>query len=392
MIFRTCRPCPTFDELVDDVERKWKVASVVKMRNIKMFITIVIMIIMAFSVGFGKTYYVKSTDEIEKAILSDIMSFEPTTVLVARGTNNSTMLKVVDSVIKSLGEGLFLRQWAENSVEQAGVVTTTITYTYLETVQERKAVNDFIQKNIASIISGAKTEVEKVYMINEWIKLNIEYDKTYSYRSVYATLRNQRGVCQGYALLFYKLAKAAGLQVYLVSGQGKDPTASTRELEPHAWNVVKIGNDYYYVDVTWNDGTGTNVYLLFGTDLAKYSHYPDTKLPGTISAKSYASKLYDEIVKGKSLAASDIFDKLYGPFVLNYDNLVNYLYYGIKNKKEVTFVADGNFVVNNLADAIGDAMGYANVYNVSYTYAYTYFFTAADKKEFYVWKVRLNGK
>ncbi|MEJ5257317.1 MAG: hypothetical protein WHS64_03620 [Fervidobacterium sp.] len=104
----------------------------------------------------GQTYKVRSADEIEKVIVTDILNFEPTTVLLAYGTNNSTMLKVVDSVIKSIGESLFLQRWEENSVEQLGTVTTTITYTYVETPAERKAVDDFIQKNISAILNGIR--------------------------------------------------------------------------------------------------------------------------------------------------------------------------------------------------------------------------------------------
>lgn len=334
----------------------------------------------------GQTYKVSSTDEVEKAIVTDILNFEPTTVLIAYGTNNSTMLKVVDSVIKSIGESVFLQRWEENSVEQLGAVTTTITYTYVETPAERKAVDDFIQKNISAILNGAKSDIEKIFMINEWMKLNIEYDSSYTYKSAYATLKNRRGVCQGYALLFYRLAKAAGLQVYLVSGQAKAPEKGASALQPHAWNVVKIGNELFYVDTAWNDSTGVNAYLLFGTNQAKYSHYPKTKLPGTISAKSYAEKLYEEIVRYNSSSAREMFSLLYGYLVLKYDELVNYIYYILKNGKEVLLVGHGDFVASNFSKAVKDALARASITSVNYNYSYNYLFTTSDNKDFFIWQ------
>ncbi|MGB9795586.1 transglutaminase domain-containing protein [Fervidobacterium gondwanense] len=347
-------------------------------------------IVVLISVGtmfIGQTYKVRSTDEIEKAIVTDILNFEPTTVLIAYGTNNSTMLKIVDSVIKSIGESVFLQRWEENSVEQLGTVTTTITYIYVELLAERKAVDDFIQKNISTILSGAKSDIDKILMINEWLKLNIEYDSSYTYKSAYATLKNRRGVCQGYALLFYRLAKAAGLQVYLVSGQAKAPEKGATDLQPHAWNVVKVGNELFYVDATWNDSTGVNAYLLFGTNQAKYSHYPETKLPGTISTKSYAEKLYEEIVRYNSRAARETFSLLYGYLVLKYDDLVNYVYYGLKNNNSLTFVGHGDFVASNLSRAVNDALVYANIMNVNYAYSYNYLFTTSENRDFYIWKI-----
>ncbi|MEJ5257318.1 MAG: transglutaminase domain-containing protein [Fervidobacterium sp.] len=229
-------------------------------------------------------------------------------------------------------------------------------------------------------------------MINEWMKLNIEYDSSYTYKSAYATLKNRRGVCQGYALLFYRLAKAAGLQAYLVSGQGKVPGKDATALQSHAWNVVKIGSELFYVDTTWNDSMGVNAYLFFGTNQAKYSHYPETKLPGTISAKSYAEKLYEEIVRYNSSSARETFSLLYGYLVLKYDELVNYIYYMIKNGKEVLLVGEGDFIASNLSRAVNDALIYANINSVNYTYSYNYLFTSSDKKDFYIWRISFKRK
>ena len=116
---------------------------------------------------------------------------------------------------------------------------------------------------------AAKTEdfnpkgsiTEKVKYINEYLCSRIEYDKNAPNRgSVIGALVDGKCVCEGYARAFAYLAKRAGLDVVNIPGY-----ATTDEgTEGHMWNAVLIDGTYYAVDVTWNDTTGENVYLLVG--------------------------------------------------------------------------------------------------------------------------------
>jgi hypothetical protein len=340
---------------------------------------------------FAKVYQVYSVDDIEKAIATDILNYEQTTVLRAKGTSNASMLKVIGTIIESLPEKLFIERWEAKSVEQLGNVETTITYIYTETAAERKAVDDFISKNLPKIVGNAKSDLEKVFAINEWIKAYITYDESYSHKSVYATLKDRTGVCQGYALLFYKLAKAAGLSVYLVSGQAKPADASADKLQPHAWNIVKIEDSWYYIDTTWNDSTRTNAYFLFGKNQARYSHYPTTKVPVIVSTKSYAEKLYEEIVAG-NIRSLSLFNSLYGTLIEKYDDFVIYLTNVLKNRTniaEVRFVSSASFVTKYLSSVMQEAIFKLNLTSVSYDYSYIYIFTFTGK-DFFVWTVSFN--
>lgn len=352
----------------------------------RMFVLIVWVLLC--SMIFAKVYQVYSVDDIEKAIATDILNYEQATVLRAKGINNASMLKVIGTIIESLPEKLFIERWEAKSLEQLGNVETTITYIYTETSAERKAVDDFISKNLPKIVGNAKSDLEKVFAINEWIKTYITFDESYSHKSVYATLKDRTGVCQGYALLFYKLAKAAGLDVYLVSGQAKPAEASADKLQSHAWNIVKIEDSWYYIDTTWNDSTRTNAYFLFGKNQARYSHYPTTKVPVTVSTKSYAEKLYEEIVAG-NIRSRNLFDLLYGTLIEKYDEFVIYLTDALKNitsKPEVRFVSSTSFVTKYLSSAMQEAMFKLNLTSVSYDYSYIYIFTF-NGKDFFVWTV-----
>ena len=59
-------------------------------------------------------------------------------------------------------------------------------------------------------------------------------------------------VCEGYAKTYKKLLEKVGINSYLVRADGYNTI--TGNGEGHAWNLVKIGNTYYQVDVTSDEG------------------------------------------------------------------------------------------------------------------------------------------
>ena len=65
---------------------------------------------------------------------------------------------------------------------------------------------------------------------------------------------NKHGaVCDGYAFAYLYLLQQAGIEAIHVHGAAG---SSASDAEGHAWNVVKLGSDWYETDVTWNDTAG----------------------------------------------------------------------------------------------------------------------------------------
>ena len=64
---------------------------------------------------------------------------------------------------------------------------------------------------------------------------------------------HREGVCQSYAIAFYMMATAAGVQCEYVTGYATNSVGSTGR---HAWNRVQIDGVWYYIDCTWDDPTG----------------------------------------------------------------------------------------------------------------------------------------
>lgn len=111
------------------------------------------------------------------------------------------------------------------------------------------------------LVKGVIDDVEKTYLIYKWITDNISYDvdtlskkivrvSTPSPLKVVTTLKSQ---CDGYAQLFYTMAKRASLNAEIISGTAGD----IRSSDGHAWNVIKINGVWYMLDATWDAGSVT---------------------------------------------------------------------------------------------------------------------------------------
>lgn len=74
-------------------------------------------------------------------------------------------------------------------------------------------------------------------------------------------------VCEGYARALKLICDELEIPCVLVSGMGEN--------ENHMWNYVKLENGYWYaMDVTWNDSTGHDGYLLVGKSVMNEKHTP----------------------------------------------------------------------------------------------------------------------
>lgn len=167
-------------------------------------------------------------------------------------------------------------------------VTITFNIEYLTTNQQEAYVDTEIESILSKIIKDGMSEFEKVKAVNDFIVQNTSYsfDTEASPHSVYALLTEQKGVCQGYALLAYRLLNALEFDVQYVTGVAY----ANGEGIDHAWNLVKVDGKWYYLDTTWNDPTPNrpsqvqyNYFLVTADQLAKDHEWEQAGLPAATS-------------------------------------------------------------------------------------------------------------
>ena len=109
-----------------------------------------------------------------------------------------------------------------------------------------------VKNQILSELSG-DSDYEKILKIHDYLIDTIEYDSSVSkdnIYNIYGALVSKKCVCEGYAKAFQYLLTEAGIDNIIVIGSA---TNSKDKTESHAWNYVKINDNWYAVDVTWDD-------------------------------------------------------------------------------------------------------------------------------------------
>ena len=97
----------------------------------------------------------------------------------------------------------------------------------------------------------ATTPFEKEVIIHDQLCKYVTYDSEFKGQeesdlySAFGALVYGRAVCEGYARAFKLLCKYAGIECILVTGDSKGVG--------HMWNMVNIEDNWYHVDVTWDD-------------------------------------------------------------------------------------------------------------------------------------------
>ena len=129
------------------------------------------------------------------------------------------------------------------------VLQYMITY-YTDAAQEAE-LDAAVEALLNELDLWDATDYEKICGIYDYLCHNISYDydnledDSYTLKfSAYAAMINKTSVCQGYALLFYRLALELGVDARVITGLGYGGG--------HAWNIVKIGDWYYNLDATWD--------------------------------------------------------------------------------------------------------------------------------------------
>ena len=171
-------------------------------------------------------------------------------------------------------------------------------------------INPLIAQTIAEltqqITQGKTTDSTKVEAIYDWLTHNVSYDNarrrhregdTVLYQEPYNVVRLKKAVCMGYAKTFREICRLSSIESYVIEGWAKSESG-TLEREGHAWNVVKINNNWYLADATWDAGNAleSKKYYLSTPSVFVQNHLPHDPmwqlLTTPISVDCFTNKRY----------------------------------------------------------------------------------------------------
>lgn len=180
--------------------------------------------------------------------------------------------------------------------------------------------NGDISKLVLDLTKNSTTELQKARAIYIWITDNISYDyKTFNKKRkiklfkcksteecelkkaewkehyINKVLKKKKGICSGYSELYKKMCNLAGIRCEVIEGYIKTEPFQIGRMGvlDHAWNVLIIDNNYYYLDLTWSSGYCTKnrknklnkfikqsdeYYWLTPIDKLSRSHFPKDTL------------------------------------------------------------------------------------------------------------------
>lgn len=210
-----------------------------------------------------------SVEEAADYVREHMMSRDSEIIIQLQSTNNdfgALVQSVFDGAIsaelsKSGADGDYLKYtWSNYEASRLCyqypdyyLYEITYAFQYNDTAQQELEVQNEINKIIADNKLAEKSDYAKIKAIHDIICQRNKYDYVNlgntDYKpqfTAYAALFDGKSVCQGYALLFYRMAKELGLDARIISGPN------------HAWNIVKLDGKYYEVDCTWDDSVYDN--------------------------------------------------------------------------------------------------------------------------------------
>ena len=198
-------------------------------------------------------YYFKLLSEDEQRIYRQMLNGirERQNEFYLTSADEDVISKVYHALLKDHPE-LF---WVHNREE---VYTTSYKgtdycrfspgYTYTE--QEISEIMTEMQNAVNEVnaeITQNASDYDKVKMIYTYLIDHTEYEASDDDQNIAGVFWKKKAVCAGYARAVQYLLEQLGIPCIYVEGSARDSD------EGHAWNIVKINEQYYYVDATNGD-------------------------------------------------------------------------------------------------------------------------------------------
>lgn len=205
-----------------------------------------------------------SEKEVYAQVYANAIAYESSFVPVSQ-VSVSDVVEIMEAVYSDHPELFYLST-------KYGYLYTSIDNCVQITLEYNELIND-ISSSTASfenaanqIIAGANelsSDYEKEKYVHDAIAEICNYNENSSLsQSAYSALVNGSSVCAGYSRAFQYIMAKLNIPTYFVTG-----TATGN----HAWNMVKLDDGYYNIDLTWDDQDNGIIYNYFNVSDVDFS-------------------------------------------------------------------------------------------------------------------------
>lgn len=194
--------------------------------------------------GLDDLYHVSITNAplYDISALEDIKNLTELDVSCTRVTSASVLAKLKNLKMLFVNNNCILdfEKYADNKILVSALKEADYDIKLaIEAVDKAKEI-------AASVVKDGMSDVEKEARLSVYLREHAYYEVVYGFMKPfgYQLLIGGKGVCGHYAEAFCLLGRAAGLDVIMVSS------------DTHAWNMIKLGDSWYHVDVLWDEDCG----------------------------------------------------------------------------------------------------------------------------------------
>ena len=231
---------------------------------------------------------------------------------------------------------------------------TTVYVTIFEDYASGEVRQEY-ETSIASAINEYEDATEecsdnynKILAVHDYLCENMTYvlsGKVYEHNIIGALIEN-KGVCESYARTFELILNYLEIENVFVAGVGNNGYTS----EPHAWNLVKLGNYYYWVDCTWDDNDPIKYTYFMKGNLSWSDHTantPETEdflydLPNTIANISISYQAIEVFKNGNSIGKLNSSQEAFNAILVQNDANAKYELV-FDNKEREYFLPSGQW-------------------------------------------------
>ncbi|MBD5545310.1 MAG: hypothetical protein HDR01_14015 [Lachnospiraceae bacterium] len=201
-----------------------------------------------FSGRFYYTYLSDSLKVVYKEVYESILSGKETEVSTLRKENLDIAFQCV---LNDFPEIFYVNGYHfTEHTRAAETVKLIFSADYVMTKEEIAAaqteIDGYVQRCFAGM-GNNMSQYEQVKYIYDYIITNTEYDlNAPNNQNICSVFLEGRSVCQGYAEAMAYLLQKRGFVISVVNGFVENGNR-------HAWNILMVDGNYYYLDATWGD-------------------------------------------------------------------------------------------------------------------------------------------